>query len=161
MPALFKKQIRRAEPHLLEILGPLWPRIVGKAMALHSRPVLFDLGVLTLHADGATWGNQLRYMSEEVRAKVNGFLGQSLVKKLRIKPVTQSGLFAETGRAKELVPPPLRPSDFHMNTNSITDPEVAAALSDRTPNISIAPGARTIHGLHGKRCSLCGRSGPP
>ncbi len=129
LPALFKKQIRRAEPHLLEILGPLWPRIVGKAMALHSRPVLFDLGVLTLHADGTTWGNQLRFMTEEIRAKVNGFLGQAMVKKLRIKTVTQSDLFAVPGRAKEAIPPPLRLSDFRVDTNSIADPEVAAALA--------------------------------
>jgi len=129
LPALFKKQIRRAEPHLLEILGPLWPRIVGKAMAMHCRPVLFDLGLLTLHADGATWGNQLRYMAEEVRAKVNGFLGQTIVKKLRIKTVTQPELFAGARRAKDAIPPPVQPGELRMDTHSIADPQVAAALA--------------------------------
>ena len=129
LPALFKKQIRRAEPHLLDILGPLWPRIVGKGMALHSRPVLFDLGRLTLHADGASWGNQLRFMSEEIRAKVNGFLGDAMVKKLRIKTVTQPHLFAGPWRAKEAIPPTLQPGDIRMNTDSITDPEIAATLA--------------------------------
>ena len=41
LPALFKKQIGRSEPHLLEILTPLWPRIVGRIMAEHSQPAAF------------------------------------------------------------------------------------------------------------------------
>ena len=60
LPSLFSKQIRREEPYLLEILGPLWPRIVGKSIAQHSQPTLFASGVLSLAADSATWAKQLR-----------------------------------------------------------------------------------------------------
>ena len=98
LPVLFRKQIRRAEPHLLDILLPLWPRIAGKTMAQHSQPALFASGVLTLHTDCATWGTQLRHMTEEIRAEINGFLGQPIVKKLRIKTVTQPGLFSPPRR---------------------------------------------------------------
>ena len=89
LPSLFRKQICRAEPHLLEILLPLWPRIAGKTMAQHSQPALFASGVLTLTTDCATWGTQLRHMTEEIRAEINGFLGQPIVKKLRIKTMIQ------------------------------------------------------------------------
>ena len=124
LPTLFRKQIRRAEPHLLEILVPLWPRIAGKVMAQHSQPALFDLGVLTLHADCATWGTQLRQMTEEIRAKVNGFLGQAMVKKLRIKTVPQSDLFCPAKLAQNVLPTtPL--SEERMDTDSIADPEIA------------------------------------
>jgi hypothetical protein len=128
LPVLFKKQIRRAEPHLLEILVPLWPRIVGKTMAQHSRPALFELGVLTLHADCPTWGTQLRHMTEEIRTEVNGFLGQAIVKKLRIKTVDQPDLVSPSRRANRATPPGL-PADVAMVTDSIADPEIAATLA--------------------------------
>jgi hypothetical protein len=128
LPVLFKKQIRRAEPHLLEILVPLWPRIVGMAIAQHSRPAQFDLGVLTLHADCPTWGTQLRHMTDEIRAEVNRFLGQAIVKKLRIKTVTQPNLFSASRRA-DIATPPSLPADVAMVTDSIADPEIAATLA--------------------------------
>ena len=33
-------------------------------------------------------------MTEDIRAKINGFLGQPIVKKLRVKTMTQSSLFS-------------------------------------------------------------------
>jgi hypothetical protein len=128
LPVLFKQQIRRAEPHLLEILVPLWPRIVGKTMAQHSRPAQFDLGVLILYADCPTWGTQLRHMTDEIRTEVNRFLGQAMVKKLRIKTVTQPDLFSPSRCASRATAPSL-PADVAMATDSIADPEVAATLA--------------------------------
>lgn len=129
LPGLFKKQICRAEPHLLEILAPLWPRIVGKTVAQHSRPALFDLGVLTLYADCPTWGTQLRHMTEEIRAKVNAFLGQAIVKKLRIKTMIQPDLLPSSRRPHEISPSRLPRPEKAMVTDSIADPEIAAALA--------------------------------
>jgi hypothetical protein len=128
LPVLFKKQIRRAEPHLLEILVPLWPRIVGRTMAQHTRPAHFDLSTLTLHADCPTWGTQLRHMTDEIRTTVNGFLGQAIVKKLRIKTVTQPDLFSTSRRADRATLPSL-PVDVAMVTDAIVDPEIAATLA--------------------------------
>lgn len=129
LPSLFRKQIRREEPRLLEILLPLWPRIAGKTLAQHSQPALYASGMLTLATDCATWGAQLRQMSEEIRATINGFLGQPIVKKLRIKTVAQPGLFYPprlSSVAGSPVPPPLIQA---MGTDSIADPEVASALA--------------------------------
>ena len=128
LPALFKAQIRRSEPHLLEILVPLWPRIVGKGMAQHSRPATFGSGLLTVYADCPTWGTQLRHMTEEIRTEVNGFLGQAVVKNLKIKTVTQPDLFLSPRSGHETTPP-APPADMAMVTDSITDPEIAAALA--------------------------------
>jgi len=129
LPSVFRKQIRRAEPHLLEILLPLWPRIVGKTMAQHSQPAFFASGVLTLSTDSATWSTQLKHLTEEIRAEINGFLGQPIVKKLRIKTVTQPDLFSPPrtshGTAQP-APPPVRQA---MDTDSIADQEVASALA--------------------------------
>lgn len=128
LPSLFRKQIGRAEPHLLEILIPLWPRIAGSIIAQHSRPSVFASGVLTLHTDSATWGTQLRYMSEEIRAEINGFLGRAVVKKVRIKTVPQSYLFSPPRRLRETTLPAMPPAEKPMDTDSIADPEIASAL---------------------------------
>jgi len=129
LPLIFKKEIRRSEPHLLDILIPLWPRIAGKIMAQHSLPVAFEAGVLTLTTDCATWGGQLRHMTEEIRAGVNSFLGQPIVKKLVVKKTAQPGLFLTqepVGKATPRTPPGARGT---VDTASIADPETRDALA--------------------------------
>jgi len=129
LPSLFRKQIRRQEPHLLEILLPLWPRIAGKTMAQHSQPAFFASGVLTLATDCATWGTQLRHMTEEIRAEINGFLGQPIVRKLRIKTVTQPNLFSPSRSSRGTAPPAPPRVEQALDTASIADREVASALA--------------------------------
>jgi hypothetical protein len=87
LPAVFKRQVRRNEPMLVEILAPLWPRVVGKGIAEQARPTAFAAGTLTLVTACPSWAAQLRQMSEEVRAQVNSYLGGSIVKKLRVRLV--------------------------------------------------------------------------
>jgi hypothetical protein len=89
LPAILKAQVQRAEPALVEILVPLWPRVVGKGIAQHTRPVAFAAGTLTLATGCPTWAAQLRQMAEEIRAGVNNFLGSPIVRKLRIQHVPQ------------------------------------------------------------------------
>jgi hypothetical protein len=129
LPSLFRKQIRREEAHLLEILHPLWPRIAGKTMAQHCQPSFFASGVLTLAADCATWGAQLRHMSEQILAEINRFLGQPIVKKLRIKTVTQPDLFSPPRPAHGPALPVPPSVEKAMNTASIADREIAATLA--------------------------------
>ena len=132
LPSIFKKQIRRSEPHLLEILVPLWPRIAGKNMAQHCLPITFEAGVLTLTTDCPTWGRQLRYMTAEIRARVNDFLGQAIVKTVVVKRAAQPGLFParETvgkGKPHNLPGPPWSPGT--VDTNAIIDPEMKLAIA--------------------------------
>ena len=129
LPALFRKQVRRLEPRLLEILLPLWPRIAGKTMAQHSKPTCFASGVLTLATDGAAWGTALRHMTTEIRAEINGFLGQPVVKKLRINTVIQPDLFSfPSPPRRTALPAPLLGNQV-MDTTSIADREIASALA--------------------------------
>jgi hypothetical protein len=99
LPALFRREIQRTDPRLVEFLDPFWPRVAGKAIALHSRPVSFEAGTLTLATDCSTWSTQLHQMAEEIRAEVNSFLGKPLVRKLRVRKVPELRSFE---------PPPLR-----------------------------------------------------
>ena len=129
LPSWFRKQIRRADPHLLEILLPMWPRIAGKTMALHSQPAFFASGVLTVTTDCATWGTQLRQMTEEIRAEINGFLGVPMVKKLRIKTVTEPSLFSLPRPSRPAAPPAPALGEQAVDTTAIADREIASALA--------------------------------
>jgi len=129
LPLIFKKQIRRSEPHLLDIMVPLWSRIAGKIMAQHSRPVAFDAGVLTLTTDCPTWGGQLRQMTEEIRAGVNSFLGQTIVKKVVVKKVAQPGLFFAEEKMGKGRPYTMPAGPGPVDTGSLIDPEMRRAIA--------------------------------
>jgi len=90
LPAVFKRQVRRNDPKVIEILAPLWARVVGKGIALQSRPTAFEAGTLTIVTSCPTWAAQLRQMSEEVRAQVNNYLGGAIVKKLRLRVILEA-----------------------------------------------------------------------
>jgi hypothetical protein len=85
LPAVFGKRVRQGELGLVQILEPLWSQVAGKAIALHSRPVAYEAGTLTLVADGWSWTLQLRTMSEQIRAEINRFLGGAVVRKVRVE----------------------------------------------------------------------------
>ncbi len=115
LPAVFKTQVRRAEPPLVELLTPLWSRVVGRAIARCSHPIGFSEGVLTLAVSCPTWTTQLRELREDVRAKINTFLGAPIVKRLNVRYVP------------DLVPP-----------------EVSARRQDRLANSGTAKPGRTV-----------------
>ena len=97
LPAVFKTQIRRAEPPLIEFLTPLWPRVVGKAIAECTRPVAFSGGSLTLGCSCPSWTAQLRSMNDEIRDAINNFLGGAIVKKLSVRHVADLASLESAG----------------------------------------------------------------
>jgi predicted nucleic acid-binding Zn ribbon protein len=92
LPTLFKGQVRRNNPRVVEILAPLWPQVAGKPMARHSRPVAFEDGLLTLECDCLAWSAEMRCISDDIRARINRYLGAPAVRRLKVryvsKPVT-------------------------------------------------------------------------
>jgi len=85
LPAIFRSYLQREAPRVVEVLVPLWSHVVGKAVAQHSRPVVFERGTLRLAASCPSWGGQLRRMAEEIRVEVNRYLGSALVKKVTVR----------------------------------------------------------------------------
>ena len=85
LPRIFKRQMGRNDPRLIEILGPLWLRVAGKGIAENSNPIAFVAGTLTLETPCLSWAAQLRQMRDEIRAEVNIFLGCSVVKKIEVR----------------------------------------------------------------------------
>ena len=87
LPLIFRSQIRRSDPRVVEILALLWPQVAGKPMARHSRPVAFEEGTLILECDCAAWSAEMRRMSEDIRAQINMYLGAPTVQKLKVRYV--------------------------------------------------------------------------
>ncbi len=85
LPAAFIRETRRAGPFLVEILTALWPRVAGKPLALQCRPAAFDAGTLTLVTECSSWAAELPRVAEAIRAEINCFLGEPVVKKLRVR----------------------------------------------------------------------------
>lgn len=127
LPAVLKRQVRRSAPPLIEILAPLWPRVVGKGIAQQSRPVTFVEGTLTLATSCLSWTAQLRQMSEEIRAEINHFLGGPVVKKLRVRHVM------EMDRAEGAAPSGMSPPA--LETPKLAGPDGTASLDPETCGI--------------------------
>jgi len=87
LPGIFKGQVRRNNPHMVEILSPLWTHVAGKPMARHSRPVAFEDGLLTLECDCTAWSAEMRRMADDILARINRYLGASAVRKLKVRYV--------------------------------------------------------------------------
>jgi len=91
LPRIFKRQMGRKDPRLVEILAPLWLRVAGSGIAENSTPIAFVAGTLTLETSCLSWAAQLRQMREEIRAEINSFLGCSVVKKIEVRVALDSG----------------------------------------------------------------------
>jgi hypothetical protein len=87
LPLIFKGQVRRNNPRVVEILAPLWSLVAGKPMARHSRPVAFEDGLLTLESDCTAWSAEMRRMADDILAQVNRYLGVPAVRKLKVRCV--------------------------------------------------------------------------
>jgi len=104
LPQIFKKHLRREDAHVVQVLEPFWPRVAGKEIAEHSKPLAFEAGTLTLGTSCPSWAGQLRPMADELRAAINIFLGCSLVKTVQVR-------FLQNLEKVDLR---MRPDDFAM-----------------------------------------------
>jgi hypothetical protein len=91
LPAIFKRQMRRDETRVVDLLIPFWQSAAGRGIAENSAPVHFEAGILTLETPCPTWAIQLRLMTEEIRAGINNFMGAPIVKSLRIQLTPKLG----------------------------------------------------------------------
>ena len=108
----------------------VWEDAVGSRIASHAAPAAFRDGTLTLTVDSAPWMQQLTFLKRELIAKVNGELGEELVKELYMK----GGKVKAAPPAKEPTPVKRRElSDEEQSwvaeqAESVTDPELRAVF---------------------------------
>ena len=62
--------LRAPSVDVLDSVFTRWPEIVGEGVAAHSRPLSIDGGTLVVTVDDANWASELRWLENEVLARV-------------------------------------------------------------------------------------------
>ena len=70
----------------LDLLAAVWPLMVGRRLALHTRPVALSKGRVDVAVDQPEWQSQLESMGKDVRQQVNKWWGSELVREVRFVP---------------------------------------------------------------------------
>lgn len=59
-----------------------WEAIVGQPIARHTRPMRLRGDVLVVAVDGPDWIHELRFLADDLCARLNARLGRSAVREL-------------------------------------------------------------------------------
>ncbi|MBI3483661.1 MAG: DUF721 domain-containing protein [Acidobacteria bacterium] len=76
----------------LDLLVAVWPLMVGRRLAAHTRPVAWVKGRVDVAVDEPEWKSQLESMGKDVRAQVNRWWGSELVREVRFVPEKAKGI---------------------------------------------------------------------
>ena len=61
-------------------LWTFWDEVVGSALAARAQPAGFRDGVLSVRVGGAAWMQELQFMKEDLRERLNARLGAELIR---------------------------------------------------------------------------------
>ena len=64
------------------ILKGQWKTLLGDRIGSNSVPVSFQDGVLQVTASDERWKKELARISEDIRSRLNGFLGRETVRRI-------------------------------------------------------------------------------
>lgn len=59
-----------------------WDRVVGAQIARHAQPVRLDARRLVVHVRSAVWLQELSLLRDDLRRRINDWMGRELVKEL-------------------------------------------------------------------------------
>jgi len=109
-----------------------WSKAVGASIAAHTRPLRIYGGQLTVLVSSATWMQQLNFMKEELRNKLNHTLGDEQVKSISFK----TGKLHEPEANQHQTPIKLYPltakrrQQIEQQTRELADGELAALIKE-------------------------------
>ncbi len=61
----------------------LWPKAVGKQIAMQTQPDCLRNGTLFVKTTSSVWVQQLHFMKDDIRQKLNKLAGKDAVKEIR------------------------------------------------------------------------------
>jgi hypothetical protein len=70
----------------LDLLAAVWPLMVGRRLADHTRPCAWHKGCVDVAVDQPEWQSQLESMCKDVRVQINHWWGSELVREVRFVP---------------------------------------------------------------------------
>ena len=108
-----------------------WPKAVGEQIAVQTQPDSLRGGTLFVKATSSVWVQQLHFMKDEIRQKLNELAGKDAIKEIRFTvghEISKAKIMmeAEIATAKKSF---LKDRDKKMIaqcTSSLADPELAA-----------------------------------
>jgi predicted nucleic acid-binding Zn ribbon protein len=77
-----ERVLRRVDPdHRMKAfrVWTFWNQEVGDSVAKHAQPDGFRAGVLSVRVDSPTWMQELQFMKESIRSRLNQRLGEPLI----------------------------------------------------------------------------------
>jgi predicted nucleic acid-binding Zn ribbon protein len=117
-------------------LWVFWDEEVGPAVAARAEPAAFRDGVLSVRVAGAAWMQELQFMKDELRERLNARLGAPLVRDIYFV----SGSIARAAARRAVAPPPRLVEDA-IELPPIKD-ERLAALTERLARAARTRGRR-------------------
>lgn len=84
---LMKQSVSAGELAKAHVLGR-WEAIVGADVASHCQPISLVDGILLVQAESTAWATQLRMLSPQLIARINGEVGSGTVTRIRAQGPT-------------------------------------------------------------------------
>lgn len=112
-------------------LRKLWPKAVGTHTASQTEPDALRNGTLFVKTVSSVWVQQLHFMKEEIREKLNALSGKPLVKEIRFLVGHSLVQEKEKERVDAVKNTTLKARDREMIavcTDSLSDRELATVL---------------------------------
>lgn len=75
----FEKRLKQAD------VFRLWKETAGDVIADKAKPERMDNGVLFVRVKDAAWRNELVYLSEDLKKKINQEVGMEIVRMIKFK----------------------------------------------------------------------------
>jgi hypothetical protein len=63
-----------------------WKEIVGERIARNTHPYKIQKGILFVSTSSPVWSQELSLMSQEIKERINSFLGEDVIKEMRFYP---------------------------------------------------------------------------
>ena len=119
--------LQRIDPERRIELFRMWAAEVGPAVAARSEPAGFRDGILSVRVDGAAWMQELQFVKEEIRARLNARLGADLVRDVYF--VSGGGGERTPRRAVPDAPAALDEPDEPIALPRLRDPRLAEVFA--------------------------------
>ena len=109
----------------------LWPKAVGPQIASKTKPDCLRNGTLFVKTISSVWVQQLHFIKEDIRGRLNELSGKATIKEIRFvigHTLVQEKVIPEASSIKKT---PLKKRDREMIaecTDSLEDRELAAIL---------------------------------
>lgn len=73
-----------ADGYLRWKLENQWASVVGPTLAKHSRPIQYMKGTLTVEVTNSVWLNEIRFLLDDIKNKVNQHQGSNWVDRIQL-----------------------------------------------------------------------------